>query len=104
MQDWTRRCICEFTCWGRHDYLVHTPKVLLNVNAALDFANFLCRLKIFVPIALLAWAILVPVNWTNNTLAMLSKSDNLQFSDVDKLSISNIPHGSKRFGASSSHN
>ncbi|CAI0550888.1 unnamed protein product [Linum tenue] len=52
-----------------------------------------CRLKIFVPIAILAFSILVPVNWTNNTL---EKTD-LTFSDLDKLSISNIPLGSPRF-------
>lgn len=56
----------------------------------LDF----CRLKIFVPITLLAWAILVPVNWTNSTLA----KSNFTYSNIDKLSISNVPLGSLRFG------
>ena len=54
--------------------------------------RFNCRLKIFAPITILAILILVPVNWTNNTL---EKSD-LTYSDLDKLSISNIPQGSPR--------
>lgn len=60
------------------------------MSLLLDF----CRLKIFVPITLLAWAVLVPVNWTNSTLA----KSNFTYSDIDKLSISNIPLGSLRFG------
>ncbi|PPD99761.1 hypothetical protein GOBAR_DD03233 [Gossypium barbadense] len=52
-----------------------------------------CRLKIFVPIAFLAFTIMVPVNWTNNTL----EHSGLTFSDIDKLSISNIPNGSLRW-------
>lgn len=52
-----------------------------------------CRLKIFVPITALAFAVLVPVNWTNNTL---EKFKDLTFSDIDKLSISNVPDGSSR--------
>lgn len=61
-----------------------------------DFDLFLCpcRLKIFVPIAFLAFAIMVPVNWTNGTL----EHSKLAYSDIDKLSISNIPIGSQRYG------
>lgn len=50
-------------------------------------------LKIFVPLAVLAFAVLVPVNWTGNTL---EKTEDLTFSDIDKLSISNVHSGSKR--------
>lgn len=39
---------------------------------------------------------LVPVNWTNNSL----EHSNLKYSDLDKLSISNIPVGSKRYASS----
>jgi hypothetical protein len=35
----------------------------------------------------------VPVNWTNNTL----EHSTLTYSDLDKLSISNIPTGSCRY-------
>jgi hypothetical protein len=51
-----------------------------------------CRLKIFAPIAILAFAVLVPVNWTNDGLELAK----VEHSDIDKLSISNIPVGSKR--------
>lgn len=52
-----------------------------------------CRLKIFVPIAFLGFAVMVPVNWTNGTL----EHSTLDYSDIDKLSISNIPIGSNRY-------
>jgi len=52
-----------------------------------------CRLKIFVPIAFLAFSVMVPVNWTNSTL----ERSNLTYSEIDKLSISNIPTGSNRY-------
>ncbi|KAK4491926.1 hypothetical protein RD792_002708 [Penstemon davidsonii] len=77
------------------------PEPELIDHAGLDSAVYLriylLGLKIFVPVALLAWAVLVPVNWTNNTLAKSQATDNLQYSDIDKLSISNIPIGSPRF-------
>ncbi|KAF1898245.1 hypothetical protein Lal_00033011 [Lupinus albus] len=53
-------------------------------------------MKIFTPITLLAFMVLVPVNWTGKTLEAPAAKD-LTFSDVDKISISNIPFGSKRF-------
>lgn len=61
------------------------PSFLLKVQA-----------KNFVPIAFLAFAVMVPVNWTNGTLEHLNLSSKLTYSDVDKLSISNIPFGSRR--------
>lgn len=56
-----------------------------------------CRLKIFAPIAILAWAVLVPVHWTNHTLELAKQLKNVTASDIDKLSVSNIPEYSKRF-------
>ena len=47
------------------------------------------------PIACLAFTIMVPVNWTNGTLERSS----LNYSNIDKLSISNIPIGSRRYDA-----
>ena len=43
---------------------------------------------------MLAFGVLVPVNWTGGTL---ENSKDLTFSDIDKLSISNIQPGSERF-------
>ncbi|CAI9292517.1 unnamed protein product [Lactuca saligna] len=75
------------------------PESELIDHAGLDSAVYLriylLGLKIFIPIFLLTWAILIPVNWTNNTL----ERSNETFSQIDKLSISNIPHGSPRFWA-----
>uniref|UniRef100_A0A803N3L4 CSC1-like protein n=1 Tax=Chenopodium quinoa TaxID=63459 RepID=A0A803N3L4_CHEQI len=50
-------------------------------------------LKIFIPIAVVAFAVLIPVNWTGK---MLEGAHDLTFSNIDKLSISNIPWGSNR--------
>ncbi|WOK92548.1 calcium permeable stress-gated cation channel 1-like isoform X1 [Canna indica] len=73
------------------------PEPELIDHAGLDSAVFLriylIGLKIFVPIALVAFSVLVPVNWTNSTL----KDSKLEYSEIDKLSISNIPNGSQRF-------
>jgi hypothetical protein len=54
-----------------------------------------CSVKIFAPITLLAFMVLVPINWTGKTLEAPAAKD-LTFSDIDKLSISNVPFGSKR--------
>ncbi|XP_074312172.1 CSC1-like protein At4g02900 isoform X2 [Silene latifolia] len=53
-------------------------------------------LKIFVPIMALAFAVLLPINWTGD---MLNGVHGLTFNSIDKLSISNIPVGSDRFWA-----
>ncbi|XP_072967501.1 calcium permeable stress-gated cation channel 1-like isoform X2 [Typha angustifolia] len=75
------------------------PEPELIEHAGLDSAVYLriylIGLKIFFPIAILAFAVLIPVNWTNDTL----ETSKLVFSDIDKLSISNIPDGSNRFWA-----
>ncbi|XWS15539.1 hypothetical protein CRYUN_Cryun34aG0008700 [Craigia yunnanensis] len=75
------------------------PELELIEHAGLDSAVYLriylIGLKIFVPITFLAWAVLVPVHYTNKTLELQLK--NVISSDIDKLSISNIPLGSDRF-------
>ncbi|GLT33550.1 hypothetical protein SLA2020_081260 [Shorea laevis] len=76
------------------------PELELIDHAGLDSAVYLriylLGLKIFVPIAFLAWSILIPVNWTNSTLDRV-KLTNFTSSDIDKLSASNVPLGSNRF-------
>ncbi|URD94772.1 hypothetical protein MUK42_32422 [Musa troglodytarum] len=76
------------------------PEPELIDHAGLDSAVYLriylIGLKLFVPMAILAFAILVPVNWTNSGTLENSK---VEYSDIDKLSISNIPLGSQRFWA-----
>ncbi|KAJ3695669.1 hypothetical protein LUZ60_001046 [Juncus effusus] len=78
------------------------PEPELIDHAGLDSAVFLriylIGLKIFVPMTVLAFGILVPVNWTNTTLRDLKvKNPKLEFSNIDKLSISNIANGSQKF-------
>ncbi|KAJ6854228.1 putative CSC1-like protein [Iris pallida] len=71
----------------------------LVAHAGLDSAVFLriyiLGLKIFIPVTLTALAILVPVNVYDGTLSRLHKE--IVFSDIDKLSISNVSAGSQRF-------
>ncbi|PON65770.1 Calcium-dependent channel [Parasponia andersonii] len=79
---------------------LNMPEPELTEHAGLDSTAFiriyLLGLKIFVPITLLAFVVLVPANWTGNTLEGIK---NLTFSNIDKLSISNVPSGSNRFWA-----
>lgn len=51
-------------------------------------------LKIFLPIMVLALLVLIPVNVSGGTLLNLRKE--VVFSDIDKLSISNVSPGSNR--------
>ncbi|KAK9989868.1 hypothetical protein SO802_030107 [Lithocarpus litseifolius] len=78
------------------------PEPELVEHAGLDSAVYiriyLLGLKILFPITILTLVVLVPVNWTGKTLE-LAQFKNLTFSNIDKLSISNIPTGSKRFWA-----
>ncbi|CAM0905200.1 unnamed protein product [Alopecurus aequalis] len=76
------------------------PEPVLIDHAGLDSAVYvriyLLGLKIFVPITVLAFAVLVPVNWTSGSL---EKGNSLSYDQIDKLSISNLGKGSQRFWA-----
>jgi len=96
--------ICPFPIYNRILHWEHVLNVILSkiltsnlythrLVSSFFFFPLKCRLKIFVPIAFLAFTISVPVNWTNNTL----EHSTLTYSDLDKLSISNIPTGSCRY-------
>lgn len=93
--DW--RSYVRFLNWVPDALKMPEPELIdhAGLDSAVYLRIYLLGLKIFVPVALLSWAILVPVNWTNNTLAQAS--DKLQYSNIDKLSISNVPYGSPRF-------
>nr|XP_043621971.1 calcium permeable stress-gated cation channel 1-like isoform X2 [Erigeron canadensis] len=75
------------------------PQSELIDHAGLDSAVYLriylLGLKIFIPVFFFTWAILIPINWTNNTLELSKET----YSHIDKLSISNIPHASPRLWA-----
>ncbi|CAN1243612.1 Calcium permeable stress-gated cation channel 1 [Linum perenne] len=74
------------------------PESELIQHAGLDSAVYLriylMGLKIFVPISCVAWIVLVPLNWTNHTIAKVA---NVTASNIDELSISNLPLESKRY-------
>ncbi|KAJ8620678.1 hypothetical protein MRB53_029207 [Persea americana] len=76
------------------------PELELIDHAGLDSVVFIrifrLGLKIFVPITLLSFAVLVPVNMTGRSLENVK---DVAFSDIDKLSISNIAPESDRFWA-----
>jgi lysine-specific demethylase 3 len=97
--DW--RSYIRFLNWVPDALRMPEPELIdhAGLDSAVYLRIYLLGLKIFVPVTLLAWAILVPVNWTNNTLTVSQAADNLQYSDIDRLSISNIPSGSLRFWA-----
>ena len=51
----------------------------------------LCSLKIFVPIAILAFGVLLPVNYTGKNFKIMSVSmKDLTFGEIDIFSISNV--------------
>ncbi|XWS75768.1 hypothetical protein CRYUN_Cryun01aG0120600 [Craigia yunnanensis] len=91
------RSYARFLNWMPAALQMPEPELIdhAGLDSSVYLRIYLLGLKIFVPIAFLAFTIMVPVNWTNNTLE--HSSLNLTYSDIDKLSISNIPTGSHRF-------
>ncbi|GKV46420.1 hypothetical protein SLEP1_g53407 [Rubroshorea leprosula] len=89
------RSYVRFLTWMPAALQMPEPELIdhAGLDSAVYLRIYLIGLKIFVPITLLAFSIMVPVNWTNKTL----EHSNLTYSDVDKLSISNIPSASHRF-------
>ncbi|KAL0699163.1 hypothetical protein Bca4012_055285 [Brassica carinata] len=95
------RAYLKFLNWMPQALKMPEPELI--DHAGLDSVVYLriywLGLKIFAPIAVLAWAVLVPVNWTNDTLELAKQLRNVTSSDIDKLSVSNIPEYSMRFWA-----
>ncbi|RAL49553.1 hypothetical protein DM860_012986 [Cuscuta australis] len=91
--DW--RSYVRFLNWIPDALKMPEPELIdhAGLDSAAYLRIYLLGLKIFVPIAFLAWSVLVPVNWTNHTL----RDSNLTYNEIDKLSISNIPERSPRF-------
>ncbi|XP_031262131.1 CSC1-like protein At4g02900 [Pistacia vera] len=67
-----------------------------GLDSVVQIRIYLLGIKIFVPLAVLSFLVLVPVNWTGKTL---EHSKHVTFDDIDKLSISNVASGSKRLYA-----
>ncbi|XP_008799225.1 calcium permeable stress-gated cation channel 1-like [Phoenix dactylifera] len=91
------RSYLRFLGWMPAALKMPEPELIdhAGLDSAVYLRIYLIGLKIFVPIAILAFAVLVPVNWTNSTL----ENSKVVYSDIDKLSISNIPNESQRFWA-----
>ncbi|XVF21817.1 hypothetical protein REPUB_Repub12eG0122500 [Reevesia pubescens] len=94
--DW--KTYINFLNWMRAALRMPEPELIdhAGLDSVVYIRIYLLGLKIIVPLAVLAFLVLVPVNWTGETL---EHSRNLTFSDIDKLSISNVPDGSKRLWA-----
>ncbi|KAJ0250164.1 CSC1-like protein [Hirschfeldia incana] len=94
--DWTT--YVKFLNWMPAALRMPEPELIehAGLDSAVYIRIYLLGLKMFVPITVFAFGVLVPVNWTGETL---DKIDDLTFSNVDKLSISNVPPGSPRFWA-----
>ncbi|KAJ6363898.1 hypothetical protein OIU76_028933 [Salix suchowensis] len=93
------RSYIRFLNWMPEALNMPEPELIdhAGLDSAVYLRIYLMGLKIFVPITFLAWAILVPVNYTNNALEAVKMVANVTASDIDKLSISNIPLKSQRF-------
>ncbi|KAL5842449.1 hypothetical protein ACOSQ3_013052 [Xanthoceras sorbifolium] len=94
------RSYVKFLNWMPAALKMPEPELIehAGLDSAVYLRIYLIGLKIFVPITFFAWAVLVPVNYTNDTLE-LQKLLNVTSSDIDRLSISNIPDKSQRFWA-----
>ncbi|KAL3621777.1 hypothetical protein CASFOL_034437 [Castilleja foliolosa] len=73
--DW--RSYVRFLNWVPDALSMPEPELIdhAGLDSAVYLQIYLLGLKVFVPVALLAWSILVPVNWTNNTLAKALATD-----------------------------
>ncbi|KAG6695356.1 hypothetical protein I3843_09G095000 [Carya illinoinensis] len=93
------RSYLRFLNWMPDALRMPEPELIdhAGLDSAVYLRIYLTGVKIFVPIAFLVWAILVPVNFTNSTLELASKIANVTSSDIDKFSISNVPLRSQRF-------
>ncbi|XP_023735135.1 CSC1-like protein At1g32090 [Lactuca sativa] len=88
-----------FLNWMPQAMRMKEPEII--EHAGLDSAAFLriyvLGLKIFGPAAIVAFLVLIPVNVSGGLLFFLSHD--LVISDIDKLSISNVPPKSSKFFA-----
>ncbi|KAH9744857.1 CSC1-like protein [Citrus sinensis] len=85
----------RFLSWMPAALQMPEPELIEHggLDSAVYLRIYLIGLKIFILIACLAFAVIVPVNWTNKTL----EHSKLKYSNIDLLSISNVPLGSNRF-------
>ncbi|RDX91402.1 Calcium permeable stress-gated cation channel 1, partial [Mucuna pruriens] len=94
--DW--RAYLGFLNWMPEALRMPEPELIdhAGLDSVVYLRIYLIGLKIFVPIAFLAWTVLVPVNWTSTGLEG-AHITNITSSDIDKLSVSNVHSQSERF-------
>ncbi|CAN4093485.1 unnamed protein product [Withania somnifera] len=90
------RTYIRFLNWMPAALRMPEPELIdhAGLDSAVYIRIYLLGLKIFVPISLLSFAVLMPVNWFGKSLEHI---EDLTFSTIDKLSISNVPSGSQRY-------
>ncbi|XP_054819964.1 CSC1-like protein At4g02900 [Prosopis cineraria] len=90
------RTYIKFLSWMPAALSMPQPELIdhAGLDSAVYIRIYLLGLKIFGPVTLLTLAVLVPVNWMGKTL---ESTKDLKFSNIDKISISNIPPGSNIF-------
>ncbi|KAI9082260.1 hypothetical protein K1719_035683 [Acacia pycnantha] len=89
------RSYIKFLNWMPAALEMPEPELIhhAGLDSAVYLRIYLLGIKIFVPIAFLAFAVMMPVNWTSGSL----QGSKLTYSNIDMLSISNIPLKSDRF-------
>ncbi|KAK4279209.1 hypothetical protein QN277_016945 [Acacia crassicarpa] len=89
------RSYIKFLNWMPAALEMPEPELIhhAGLDSAVYLRIYLLGIKIFVPIAFLAFAVVMPVNWTSGCL----QGSKLTYSNIDKLSISNVPLKSDRF-------
>nr|VDD50305.1 unnamed protein product [Brassica oleracea] len=89
------RSYVRFLNWMPEALKMPEPELIhhAGLDSVVYLRIYLLGLKIFFPIACVAFTAMVPVNWKNKGLDRL-KHTNISYSDIDKLSLSNIPNGS----------
>ncbi|OAY82336.1 CSC1-like protein [Ananas comosus] len=92
------RTYIRFLNWMPAALKMPEPELIdhAGLDSAVYIRIYLLGLKIFVPLTVLGFCVLVPVNWTSKTL---ENAQEVTFSEIDKLSISNIGQDTQRFWA-----
>lgn len=88
----------HFLSWMRDAWQMSEKDLIehAGLDSAVYLRIYILGLKIFVPVTVLAILVLIPVNIYGGTLSSLLRRE-LVFSDIDKLSISNVSPKSQRF-------
>lgn len=89
--------VVSFLSWMPEALKMSQTEIIQHagLDSAIYLRIYILGLKIFVPLTISALLVIIPVNVSSGTLLDLKKD--IVFSDIDKLSISNVKPGSERF-------